>query len=67
MPSYLSGMISGLCYKHIKIVNDDTSVVNKFEASLTDDARVVIYIGYMFIAQATRLEPTQMLHSRPVL
>jgi hypothetical protein len=45
--------ISGLYYKHIMIVNDDTSVINKFEASLIDDARVVIYNCYMFIVQAT--------------
>ncbi len=31
------------------IVNDDSSIVNKFGASLTDDARVVIYDRHMFI------------------
>jgi hypothetical protein len=35
------------------IVNDDSSIINKFEASLTDDARVVIYDCQMFIVQAT--------------
>ncbi len=35
------------------IVNDDSRVVNKLEASLTDDARVIIYDHHMFIAQAT--------------
>ncbi len=35
------------------IVNDDSGVVNKLEASLTDDARVVIYERHMFIVQAT--------------
>ncbi len=35
------------------IVNDDSRVVNKLEASLTDDARVVIYDRHMFIVQAT--------------
>jgi hypothetical protein len=35
------------------IVNDDSRVNNKLEASLTDDARVVIYNGHMFILQAT--------------
>jgi len=35
------------------IVNDDYSVVNKLGASLTDDARVVIYNCRMFIVQAT--------------
>ncbi len=34
---------SGLYYKHNTIVNDDSSIVNKYEASLTDNARVVIY------------------------
>ncbi len=35
------------------IVNDNSRVVNKLEASLTDDARVVIYNRHMFIVQAT--------------
>jgi hypothetical protein len=43
----------GLYYKHSVIVNDDSSIVHKFEASLTDDARVVIYNHPMFIVQAT--------------
>jgi hypothetical protein len=34
------------------IVNDDSSIINKLEASLTDDARVVIYDHHMFIVQA---------------
>jgi hypothetical protein len=33
------------------IVNDDSRVVNKLEASLTDDARVIIYDRHMFIVQ----------------
>jgi hypothetical protein len=33
-------------------INDDASIINKFEASLTDDARVVIYDRNMFIIQA---------------
>jgi hypothetical protein len=37
------------------IVNDDSRVINKLEASLTDDARVVIYDHHMFIVQATDL------------
>jgi hypothetical protein len=37
------------------IVNDDSRVVNKLEASLTDDARVIIYVHQMFIVQATDL------------
>jgi hypothetical protein len=35
------------------IVNDNSRAVNKLEASLTDDARVVIYDRHMFIVQAT--------------
>ncbi len=35
------------------IVNDDSGIVKKFEASLTDDARVIIYNRNMFIVQAT--------------
>jgi hypothetical protein len=38
------------------IVNDDSRVINKLEASLTDDARVVIYDYQMFIVQATGLK-----------
>ncbi len=38
------------------IVNDDSRVVNKLEASLTDDARVVIYDRQMLIVQATDLD-----------
>jgi hypothetical protein len=37
------------------IVNDDSRVVNKLEASLTDDASIVIYDRHMFIVQATGL------------
>jgi hypothetical protein len=35
------------------IVNDDSRVVNKLEASLTDDTRVIIYDRNMFTVQAT--------------
>jgi hypothetical protein len=35
------------------IVNDDARIINKLDASLTDDARVVIYDCHMFIVQAT--------------
>jgi hypothetical protein len=40
------------------IVNYASSIVNKLEALLTDDARVVIYDHLVFIVQATEL----MLH-----
>ncbi len=34
-------------------INDDSRVINKLEASLTDDASVIIYDRHMFIVQAT--------------
>ncbi len=40
-------------YKPMMIINDDSMVVNKLEASLTDDARVINYNRHMFIVQAT--------------
>jgi hypothetical protein len=45
--------IIGLYYKHITIANDDSSIINKWQVSLTDDTRVVIYNRNMFIIQAT--------------
>ena len=53
--------ISGLYYKPMTIVNDDSRVVNKLEASLTDDARVIIYDCHMFIVQATEQTQQQQL------
>ncbi len=50
---FSTAFISGLYCKPITIVNDDSGVVNKLEASLTDDARVVINDRQMFIVQAT--------------
>jgi hypothetical protein len=38
------------------IINDDDRIVNKLDASFTDDARVVIYDRHMFIVQATSVE-----------
>jgi nanoRNase/pAp phosphatase (c-di-AMP/oligoRNAs hydrolase) len=35
------------------IVNDDSSVINKLETSLTDDARVIIYDHHVFIVYST--------------
>ena len=46
---------SGLYYKHTMIVNYASSIINKLEALLTDDARVVIYDHHVFIVQATGL------------
>jgi hypothetical protein len=44
---------SGLYYKHSTVINDDSNIINKFEASIADDARVIIYDCHMFIVQAT--------------
>ncbi len=35
------------------IINDDARTINKLDASLIDDARVIIYDRHMFIVQAT--------------
>ncbi len=43
---------SGLYYKPMTIINEDSRVINNLEASLTDDARVIIYDHHMFIVQA---------------
>jgi hypothetical protein len=50
---YLAKYISGLYYKPMTIVNDNSRIINKLEASLTDKARVIIYDRHMFIVQAT--------------
>ena len=46
-------LTSGLYYKPMTIVNDDSRVITKLETSLIDDARVVIYDQHMFIVQTT--------------
>ncbi len=38
----------GLHYKPMTIINDDARVINKLEASLADDAKVVNYNHHMF-------------------
>jgi hypothetical protein len=43
----------GLYYKLMMIINDDSRVVNKLEASLADDARVVNYDCHVFIVPAS--------------
>ncbi len=47
----------GLYYKPMTILNDDARIVNKPDASLTDNARVIIYDRHMFIVQATGAPP----------
>jgi hypothetical protein len=46
---------SGLYYKHMTIVIDDSSIVIKWSFKLIDTARGVIYDRHMFIVQATAL------------
>jgi hypothetical protein len=43
----------GLYYKHTTIVNYASTIVNRLEALLTEDARVTIYDRHVFIVQAT--------------
>jgi hypothetical protein len=45
--------ICALYHKHFTIVNDYSSIINKFGASFADAARVIIYNRHMFIVQAT--------------
>jgi hypothetical protein len=52
---------SGLYYKSMMIVNDGARVINKLEASLTDDARVAIYDRHMFILQATEAQKIEKI------
>jgi len=42
-----------LYYKHITIINDDSSIVNKWLESLTNDSGVILYDHNVFIIQAT--------------
>jgi hypothetical protein len=45
--------ICGLYYKHMMIVNDDSSIVIKLSFKLLDAARGIIYDHHMFKLQAT--------------
>jgi hypothetical protein len=50
--SYLEITVA-LHYKLMRIINDNSWVVNKLEASLIDNARVVIYDCHMYIVQVS--------------
>jgi hypothetical protein len=54
---------SGLYYKPMMIVNDDSRVITKLENSLTDNARVIIYDRHMFIVQATEFRRHDIRHN----
>ncbi len=51
--SFYYNEISGLYYKPMMFVNDDSRAINKFETSRTDNTRVVFYDHHMLIVQAT--------------
>ncbi len=46
------------------IINDDSRVINMLEASLTDNARVIIYDRRIFIVQAISLIKLSLAWSR---
>ncbi len=49
---YYSTVPCGLYYKHMTIVNDDSSIVSEQSFQLIDDARGIIYDRRMFIRQS---------------
>jgi hypothetical protein len=49
---FLQMLISGLYYKHMTIVNDDSSAVSEQSFKLIDSAGGVIYDRRMFTIQA---------------
>jgi hypothetical protein len=50
---------SGLYYKHMTIINYASNVIKKLGASLTDDARVIIYDCYVFIVLVFIVQATE--------
>jgi hypothetical protein len=44
---------SGLYYKHVTIVIDNSSIISKWSFKLIDDPSIVIYDRHRFIIQAT--------------
>ncbi len=57
--------VSCLYYKPMTIVYDNSRVVNKLEASLTDNARVVIYDRNMFTVKQLNLPEWSTLQALP--
>ena len=51
---------SGLYYKHMTIVNDDSSIVIKWSFKLIDVTRGIIYDRHMFIVKATEVVFAQL-------
>ncbi len=54
-------------YKHMTIVNDDSSVVSKWSFKLIDGARGVIHKRHMFIIQATTVSLILEKHELKIL
>jgi hypothetical protein len=48
-------------YKHVMIINDDSSLISKWSLKLIDDSRVIIYDRLRFIIQATALTLTEVV------
>jgi hypothetical protein len=66
MNSPISATVSancGLYYKHVTIVNDNSSIINKRSFKLIDDARVIIYDRNRFIIRATGQNIQQLYFS----
>jgi hypothetical protein len=55
---------NGLYYKHMTIVNDDSSIISEQSFQLIDDPRGIIYDCHMFIIQATGAIFTTLLFIR---
>ncbi len=55
---------SGLYYKHVMIVNDNSSVISNWSFKLIDDAGVVIYDCNRLIIQAIGQNLGQVFNSR---
>jgi hypothetical protein len=53
IPTRVHAATCALHDKHITIVNDDSSPINKFGASLSDNTRIIICGRNVFIVQAT--------------
>jgi hypothetical protein len=51
---------SGLYYKQVTIVNDDSSIISKRSLKLIDGPRIIIYDLHRFIIQATGVKATKL-------
>jgi len=51
-------------YKHVTIVNDESSVINEWSFKIIDDTRVIIYDRNRFINQPTGLAKASRLRQK---